>query len=165
MKHRMCLWVITVSAYLSCSQINKQEILHETVKKDSLVTKVKPGSSFSDSLIINGAAAVFYYPDSIQDIKIKAVTEPAIYNSSVHEMFYQMRNSKIVLAKYYPALQIKEARNVRYLLFQKKGAGVKLIDLNLKNDARGLFIFDGKKDPELVDMTNIETALDFYFKK
>lgn len=165
MKYRMCLWVMTVSAYISCTQVNKQEALHESVKKDSAVARVKPGSSFSDTLLIQGRAAVFYYPDSLQDLKIKAVTDSSIYKSSVHEMFYQMRNSKMVLAKYYPTLPIKEAKNVRYLLFQKTGAEARLIDLNQKNDARGLFIFDGKKDPELVDMTNIETALDFYFKK
>jgi hypothetical protein len=54
---------------------------------------------------------------------------------------------------------------VRYLLFQKKGGGADCIDLNIKNDARGLIIFNAQKSPQLVDMTNIETELDFYFKK
>ena len=39
------------------------------------------------------------------------------------------------------------------------------IDLNDKNDICGLFLFDGKKDPALVDMPNIDTQLGFYFSK
>jgi hypothetical protein len=29
----------------------------------------------------------------------------------------------------------------------------------------GIFLFDGKKEPELADMMNIDTALGFYFEK
>ncbi len=129
------------------------------------IVRVKPGSSFSDTLWIDKVSAVFYYPDSLQDLKIKSVTDSAIYNSSVHEMFYQMRYSKKVLKQLYPNIKIIEAKNVRYIMFQKKEKLAECIDLNTKNDARGLLIFNTQKSPQLVDMTNIETELDYYFKR
>jgi hypothetical protein len=37
--------------------------------------------------------------------------------------------------------------------------------LNDKNDPFGIFLFDGVQSPRLVDMTNIESELGFYFSK
>lgn len=137
-------------------------------KYDSLPTKPakninKPGASFSDSIYIKEAAAIFYYPDSLQDVRIKAITEPAIYNSSTHEMFYQMRNAKIVIKKTYPKLKVIEVTNSRFLMIQKKDGGKQIIDLDKYNDARGLILCNGIKEPQLADMTNIETELYRYF--
>ena len=39
------------------------------------------------------------------------------------------------------------------------------IDLNTQNDPCGILLFDGRQAPRLVDMTNIETELGFYFSK
>lgn len=132
--------------------------------KQRIITN-KPGSSFSDSMIIKETAAIFYYPDSLQDKRIKAITEPAIYNSSVHEMFYQMRNAKKVIKSTYPKLKIIEVTNTRFLLIQKKDGGKQIIDLDKYNDARGLILCNGIKAPQLTDMTNIETELYRYFKE
>ncbi len=38
-----------------------------------------------------------------------------------------------------------------------------VIDLNAKNNICGLYLFDTKKDPEPVDMPNVDTFLGFYF--
>ncbi len=124
----------------------------------------KPGSSFSDTVFIKQPSALFYYPDSLQDLKLKNITEPAIYNSSVHEMFYQMRNARKVIIETYPALKIVEAKKYRYILIQKKSGRKQCLDLNQYNDARGLFIIDLIQDARLVDMTNIETELYNYFQ-
>ena len=137
---------------------------------DSLKTKStkiinKPGASFSDSIYIKEATVIFYYPDSLQDSRIKAITEPAIYNSTLHEMFYQMRNAKIVIEKIYPKLKVIEVANSRFLLIQKKDGGKQIIDLNKYNDARGLILCNGIKEPQLADMTNIESELYRYFKE
>ena len=53
----------------------------------------------------------------------------------------------------------------RYLLFIKANKNIKCIDLNDKNDICGLFLFDTKKDPALIDMPNIDTQLELYFSK
>ena len=165
MKSKTGIVYIFIVACLACSEQVKQKPVTEVTKPAADTIRVKPPSHYDDTLNISGAAAVFYYPDSLQDQTIKKITDPAIYNSSIHEMFYQMRNSKIVLHKYYPLIKIREARNMRYLRFKGTDGKSQYIDLNKKNDARGLFIFDGKQSPRLVDMTNIETELGFYFKK
>ena len=158
----VCIWM---SACIACSGPVKQQPAVHASKVTVDTIRAKPPSHYQDTLIIQEASVVFYYPDSLQDQTIKMITDSAIYTSTVHEMFYQMRNSKIVLHKYYPSLKIIEAKNFRYLFFKSEEGNSQYIDLNTKNDAGGMFIFDGKQAPRLVDMTNIETELGFYFKK
>lgn len=141
----------------------------ELYKTDSLFKNTnqslkKPGSSFTDTMVIQGAAAIFYYPDTLQETKIKAITTPNIYNSTVHEMFYQMRNSKIVIKKSYPHLKIVDLTNFRFILFKKKDGSQQIVDLDNYNDARGLIMTNGINNPQLADMTNIDTELFRYFK-
>jgi len=127
--------------------------------------KTKPPSSYPDTVEIVLPSAVFYNADSLQLNKIKAVTDPRIFESTMHECFYQMRNSRMVLKKYYPDIEIHEVTNARYLLFKKADRRKELIDLDEKSDPCGLFLFDGRHSPRLVDMTNIESELGFYFPK
>ncbi len=150
---------------VSCSPSTHKNEAGSSIAELKDTMPLKPPSSFSDSIIIHFPAAVFYNPDSLQLIKIKAITPAAIFESTMHEFFYQARNSRIVLKKYYPYIKIIEIKNARFLMFKKKDGETATIDLNTKTDACGLFIFDGKKAPQLADMTNIETELGFYFAK
>lgn len=152
-------------AALSCNQIenNKAEtkpVSHEIDKK----FKPKPGSTYSDTLVINYQAAVFYHPDSLQVLKIKSQTDSIVFDGSMHEFFYQMRNARMVIKKTWPDLKITEARNYRYLLFVALDKTRHCIDLDTKNDAYGLLVFNQKKLPLTVDMMNIETEISFYLK-
>lgn len=140
----------------------KQEIV--PVSAEHTEARTKPPSSFSDTLTIAPNSAVFYYPDSLQDLHIKAVTDPGVYKSIVHENEYQMRYSRKVLKQYYPGISVRDARNIRYLAFHKKDGHTFYLDLNTKNDAYGLWVFDGIQKPELLDMTNVETELADYFR-
>ena len=123
----------------------------------------KPASSFADTIFISGESAVFYTPDSIQLKKIEAVNEKKIYESLMHDCFFQMRNAKLVILRDRPEVKITELSKVRWLAFVMKDNSKRLIDLDTINDICGIYLFDGKKDPELIDMTNIETDLGFYF--
>jgi hypothetical protein len=125
----------------------------------------KPPASFNDTLIINNMSAVFYNPDSLQLAKIKAISKKEIYETEVHNCFFLMRNARIVLKKYWPKIHIIETKTTRYLLFRMSEKRKTCIDLNSQGDMCGIFLFDGKKEPELADMMNIETALGFYFDK
>ena len=125
----------------------------------------KPPSSYGDTLIITGESAVFYNPDSLQREKIKELTRKNEYETDEHNCFYLMRNARMVLKKYWPRIHIIETSANRYLLFVKAGKNKTCVDLNSKGDMCGIFLFDGKKEPELADMMNIETALGFYFAK
>jgi len=124
----------------------------------------KPSSSFSDTLVINRISAVFYNPDSLQLNRIQAITKKEIYETDVHNCFYLMRNARMVLKKYWPHIHVIETSEYRYLLFVKADNSQTCIDLDAKEDMCGIFLFDGKKEPELIDMMNIDTALGFYFK-
>ena len=162
MKSKFVFIIIFMVTLLSCSGNREKKI--QSQQPVIKVEKIKPPSSFSDTMVVSGATAVFYYPDSLQDLRIKAVTDSGVYTSTLHEMFYQIRYSKIILKKYFPHIKIVETRNARYVLFKKAALTAECIDLNTKNDARGMFIFDGKQLPRLVDMTNVETELGFYLK-
>jgi len=129
--------------------------------KDTIIRK--PPSSFSDTLTIGFPAAVFYNPDSLQLKKMEKITEKREYETQVHNCFYLERNARNVLKQYWPKIQIIEAPAHRYLLFVKNDKTKTTIDLNTIGDPCGIYLFDGKKEPELADMMNIDTALGFYF--
>ena len=57
-----------------------------------------------------------------------------------------------------------EARNVRYLLFIKANGSAEIIDLDTKDDPYGLFVFDTRKKPDQLELTNGESEIGFYFK-
>jgi hypothetical protein len=124
----------------------------------------KPPSSYQDTLKIDVPVALFYSPDTVQLQKIKKITEDRVFESQIHEYFYQMRNARIVLKKSWPSITIIDAKNVRYLLFNKENNVSVCIDLN-KYDPFGIFLFNTKKDPHPPDMMNIESELSFYFAK
>jgi hypothetical protein len=140
----------------------------KTDKKESnninTIPKVlsKPASSFQDTLTIRKLSAVIYYPDSLQLEKIRLLTDTNVYKSSIHEFTYQIHNAHLVIEKTWPQIEIIESINYRYIQFIKKDGSKNLIDLDTKNDTYGLFIFNEKKDPVLIDMTNIETEISFY---
>ena len=139
---------------------------HEQKQPDTtLVIYKKPPSSFNDTIIITGKSAVFYNSDSLQLKKIKAIISNIDYENDIHDCFYQMRNARMVIKKYWPKIHIIETSATRYLLFIKADKTKTCIDLDSRGDMCGIFLFDGKKEPELVDMMNIDTALGFYFAK
>jgi hypothetical protein len=165
MRYTWLVFILTAALVNSCAdpQHRAAPVTNEPVNKATVQNK--PPASFSDTAKPGYPSAVFYYPDDAQLEKIKAVTDSMIFKSLVHESFYQMRNARRVLEKYYPLARILEVKNARYLLFTNAAQKKECIDLDTKNDAYGLFIFDGKKAPRLVDMTNIETEAGFYFTK
>ncbi len=159
---KLLFFIFFFSQILSCR--SHKEKSNNQLQQSAKSEYLKPPSSYQDSLIINRASAVFYYPDSLQLLQIKALMDSSEYDGTMHEFFYQIRNSKIVIKKNYPNLNIIDVKHYRFLLFQNNNKLTEIIDLNKQNDAYGLFLFNQAKSPQLVDMTNIETALDTYFK-
>jgi hypothetical protein len=159
--------VITILLFTSsCSDTSTKNNQHaEKSPKTKPPIIKKPGSDFKDTIIVNAKSAVFYGPDSLQMEKIKAVNEKAIFDMLTHDCHYQMQNARIELKKYWPQIHVVEVSKARYLLFVKTDESKICIDLDDKNDICGLFLFDRKKDPVLVDMPNIDTELGFYFSK
>jgi hypothetical protein len=125
----------------------------------------KPPASFTDTIMIEYPAAVFYNPDSLQLQKIKNAMNAMDFEGTMHECFYQQRNARRVIREQYPNIKIIETTKARYLLFKIKGTTLELIDLDTKNEPCGMIVFDGKKKPIPVDMTNVDTQLGFYFSK
>ena len=162
MKKLMCSYLILFFLPGCRDQSGKNEAPNNNSKKDHK-SVTKPPTIFSDTLEINSKAAVFYYPDSLQLKTIKAGLDSSIYNSVIHEYFYQFRYVHIVLSKYWPGIKIVEAKNVRYLQFVKGDQTNEIIDLNTKNDAYGLYVFDPDKSPAQLELTNAESEIGFYF--
>ena len=158
-------WILC--ATLSCR--NNTNVKKEVVNpvKSIIAEKIlaKPPATYTDTLIINFPAAVFFKPDSMQLIKIKAQTDPMIFDGSMHAWFYQMRNARIVIKKTWPLLAITASEKYRYLLFIKNDDTREYIDLDTINDSHGIFVFNGTGSPIMIDMTNIETAISFYLEK
>lgn len=159
-------YALLTSFFLSCSgNTSEKKTDQQTGKNAETRILVKPPATYADTLIISSASAVFYHPDSIQLEKIKSTYKKDFFENMVHENFYQMRNARNVLIKYWPNIEIIETSSARFLLFVKADKSKVCIDLNTEGDMNGIFLFDQKKDPELIDMMNVDTALGFYFKK
>ena len=159
--------IYTVSVLLltaSCSS-NPVRDKEKKASPSSHQALTKPPSTFQDTMQIDLPAAVFYVPDSLQLEKIKKLTDSAIFDATMHEYFFQMRNARMSIKRDWPLLKIAEAKNVRFLLFRGKGNDSTYIDLNTKNDSHGLFLFQPGKKPHYADMMNIDTELGYYFKK
>jgi len=122
----------------------------------------KPSSSFIDTLNIDFPAAVFFNTDKVQSEKYIESNGKKVFESIQHDCFYQMKYSRGILKKYYPEIKVTEVINSRYLRFKTTDSEYLTIDLD-KYDLCGMFIYDGKKSPVVVDMTNVETQLGFYF--
>jgi len=165
MKPGFIIYFLSIGLCTSCSDAHKQTIVDVPKAGNNSQPQHKPPGSFNDTISIGNPSAVFYHPDSLQVKKIQAITDSMVFKSTMHEFFYQMRNSRIVLKKYYPHIKIVEVTDARWLVFEKTDGTKEYIDLNKNNDPEGLFIFDGHKSPRLVDMMNIETELGFYFSK
>ena len=156
-------FIVLYSLLVSCKgNSNKKEAQQEKPKQEKPVLS-KPSSTYQDTLIIDKVTAVFYHPDSLQLKKIKELEDSMVYEGTMHEYFYQMRNARMVINKGWPNVKIVEANNVRYLIFRKKTNKTITIDLDTKGDPHGLFLFDQKHDPEQVDMMNIDNELPRYF--
>lgn len=148
----------------SCNNKNtKLESNEKSTSRSGQQALTKPQSSFRDTMQINFSAAVFYHPDSLQLDKIRMITDSAIFEASMHEYFYQMRNARMSINRDFPRLTIVEAKNIRYLSFSGNGIDT-VIDLNTRNDPYGLFLFQPGAGPHVTDMMNIDTELGFYFK-
>jgi len=148
----------------SCTNnVQNKEVLPS--KTDSVRTiEGKPSSSFKDTINIGFPAAVFFNTDKLQSEKYIDTHGKQVFESIQHDCFYQMKYSKGILKKYYPEIKVTELINARYLRFNTANSGYITIDLN-KYDLCGMFISDGQKAPIVVDMTNVETQLGFYFSK
>jgi hypothetical protein len=157
--------LIPVLFYAFACREQEKKIPPETkqvVRKAKLIKK--PPSSFNDTLIIDHKSAIFYSPDSLQMEKIQLINEKNVMAYIKHDCYYQMQNARLSLKNYWPKVKIIEVSRARYLSFVKStGAGI-VIDLNEKNDICGILLFDGKQNPVLVDMPNVDTFLNDYFK-
>ncbi len=165
MKLNFFIYGLLFLTIISCSEAPQPTKSSRDKIEQKSIHNNKPGSSFSDSLKLDFPVAVFYSPDSLQLEKIKANTDPAIFDGSMHEYFYLMKNARADIRKYYHRLKIRDIKNVRYLLFIHTDKSADCIDLDTKKDACGLYVFDMKKAPLLVDMANVNTELGFYFPK
>lgn len=154
---------IAVILFVSCNNNNPDKGVSEPELTEMNKPTKKPASTSHDTLLIVRPAVVLYHPDTFQLQQIKSQTDSMLYDGMMHDFFYQMRNARAIIKKNWPSLSIVESRNFRYILFKKDSSHL-IIDLDTKTDPYGLIIFNTKKDPIQVDMTNLETGISFYLK-
>ena len=157
--------LLFIFSLIACSEMTRDSKSVKALPEKKKTNNSKPPSSFSDTLIINFPAAIFYSPDSLQLERIKAITDSSIFESSTHEYFYQMKYSRNLIQKSFTSLKIVEISNMRYLLFISNTGVEECVDLDTRNDFCGILLFDGYKKAKQADMTNIDTELGFYFSK
>jgi len=156
--------IITI-IWLSCNLFMSCDSTVETSKElNQQLKSQKPGSSFSDTLFIVKNSVVIFQPDSLQLLKIKEANTANVFSSMYHELFYQIRNARRVIKKYYPQIQITETQQHRFLCFINKEKQENIIDLNTIQNMSGIILFSSDSIPQFADMMNIETELSFYFK-
>lgn len=162
--YRCLIWMLMPAMWLACMD-------DSSVRADKAQSRAaysasrKPGSSFSDTVMVDHAAAVLFQPDSVQLQKIRAANEPAVFESMSHELEFQLRNARLEMKRNWPRLNIMDVANARYLLFIGKNGRKQLVDLDQKNDMSGIILFEPAQDPVLIDMMNIDTELERYFKQ
>lgn len=162
---RLSLIFFIVQSFFACSNPpdKRMEVSKNTATNSEIPSK--PPSSYSDTLLIKGAAVVFYSPDSSQLEQYKAANTKMVFENTTHEYFYLFQNSKAVLKKNWSKLKVFDASKVRYLLFIKTDNTTSVIDLNTQNNIYGMYMFDAENNPQLADMMNIDTELEGYFKE
>lgn len=147
---------------MSCTKNNHEDQL--AYPKEKTTIKTKPPSTYQKILIVTEACALFYRPDSLQNEKIKAITQLQAFEASTHNFLCQQKYAHRLLARRWPKLRIIEVRNTRFLFFIKKDYSFEITDLDKLRDAYGLIVFDRIKDPLQIDMTNVDTQVADYFK-
>lgn len=147
---------------LACQDQNRN-VQEKNIQASDSIPVNKPGTESMDSLMIPGNSAVFFEPDSIQLEKIRSVVEPGVFEATTHEYFYQQRNARIFLTRDWPSIKIINTKSHRFLVFERPGGKNETIDLNRLSDSHGMFVFDGKNQPRLLDMMNVETQVADYF--
>lgn len=160
---RTMVFLFFALSLVSCADTqvaDRQPVKTEEAKQNS-----KPPSSYQDTFFVTVKSAVFYEPDSIQLNRIKALTNEAVYESSMHEYEYQFKNAKKLLAANWKDVRVETAKNVRYVHFSLSNGKVEVIDLDKFNDAFGLFAFDPVKVPTPIEMTNAQSLLADYFER
>ncbi len=158
-----CILLIVL---FSCKETNNKNISAKDTTTQAVPLHIKkPPGSFNDTLYISKRSAVFFSVDSLQLKALEEIMQKNVFESMTHESFFQMRNARLVIKKYWPGLTIIETSKHRWLAFIDNTNSKTTIDLNEKNDISGIFLFEPEKKPEMIDMMNIDTALGFYFEK
>ena len=135
---------------------------HEKVASTEVKAPVKPSATYRDTLELPPFSAVFYRPDSLQLQKIRALTGEQVFTSSMHEYESQVNYATRFLKTDRKDIHVYATDRARFLLFKNKNK-IYTIDLD-HYDPVGLFVFDGKKAPAPMDMMNVETQVNEYFR-
>lgn len=147
--------------FISCNQ--KNNLINAAASDDpNKKTLPKKPTIYSDTVVINTSAAVFFKPDSIQLIEFKRQTTETAFEANKHDGFYQQRNGHLFLQN--KNVRIVDASRAKYLLFMNNKKDT-LINLDGLPELWGIYFFQPSKHPRLIDMMDIEREYKDYFLK
>lgn len=123
----------------------------------------KTSAPNSDTLYINTKAAVFYAPDSARiDRAKKDAGEDAFYTGADDYVYYIGK-----CREYFDSVKLKTvyAKDKKYIRFIKDDDTRIYVKLDTLPELWGIYLFEPKKDPKLVDMLAIEDEYNNYYKQ
>jgi hypothetical protein len=114
----------------------------------------------SDHLIIHDKCAVIFNPDNVKISRAKKIDEDNFYVSADDAMFYISKSRDFLKSK---KIKIIETE-YRIIDFKVNNKLVKSVNLNTDDKFWGIILFDGKNIPAEIDMTDIESGFNSYYK-
>jgi len=133
-------------------------------KRDDNIYQINAGrttynKNVSDTLVIKEPCAVVFRPDSLKLKKLKNESTPDEYDIIIDDAMYYLNQSSIFLNEKDVKLVDTESNKVIFIKENKE-----YLFINLDSLYWGIILFDGKQNPKIVEMTNIEEEYNGYFK-
>lgn len=115
----------------------------------------------SDTVTIEGAAAIFYTPDSTRLDSLFVVNGEADMRTGADDYLFYLNESATFLE---PHLPLKEVSSRNIIKFVAAGNKVSYLRLDTLVEYWGVILFDPAKAPRQVDITAIEEEYKAYFQ-
>ena len=113
----------------------------------------------SDTLVIKEPCAVVFHPDSLKLKRLKNESTAEEYDIIIDDAMYYLNQSSNFLNEKGIKLVDTESNKIIFIKENKE-----YLFINLDSLYWGIILFDGKQNPKIVEMTNIEEEYNGYFK-
>jgi len=133
-------------------------------KRDDSIYQIDAGrttynKNVSDTLVIKEPCAVVFHPDSLKLKRLKNESIAEEYDIIIDDAMYYLNQSSNFLNEKDVKLVDTESNKIIFIKENKES-----LFINLDSLYWGIILFDGKHNPKIVEMTNIEEEYNGYFK-
>jgi len=171
MKCQINVLIIALSVFVGCTSPIKKKHREKTDKRvlttdKKITTKRQPTQNVSsvkgNTFIVDSTAAVFTILDTTEIQKRhKASTDEEFYAGADDQVFYTSEARTFLEKQPIKIIEIDPA--YKYLEFKQANGVVHKIKLDTVAFISNLYFFDSKKQPQNVDMPDVEAEYKKYF--